>query len=103
MLARNWVVMALAGREAERLFFPEAALIPGADGGDIEIAREALDLTDGRHEMLLGIWLDGLRPAARALVRRKRDRIERLRDALLAHGSLDGAAVDRLCWGPVWT
>ncbi len=69
LFTRDWVITALAGREAERLFFPEAALIPGGDGGDIAVARKALDLADGRHEMLLGIWLDGLRPAARALVR----------------------------------
>ncbi len=35
----RWIVMALAGRESERLFFPDVGLIADGDGGDFALIR----------------------------------------------------------------
>lgn len=84
------VVVCLAGGAGEKLFFGSIL----GDSGDLVQARQHLSRRFGPLE--IGFQLARMRDAADALVRLEQQRIRRIADALLRHGSLTGQQITAL-------
>lgn len=95
---RARILTFMAGREAELELLGDGGLGEGDDRYQIELMAEQIPIP-GAEDDLAAAWSRyeaRLRRQARRLVRRHRERIERVAEALLKHGRLEAAELDAL-------